>query len=176
MKNIKIMLFIAMVLFLISCSQDKKEWKNTLSIDSIQVYEKFIDKYPGSVYVDSANYRIWTKVKAIDSIKTYEKYLNKYPSGAYADSAKNRLNNLIYTQGKLVKVTVSFSLDEAVRGKVKQLYYEGALVLKKDDGKEIKALCPIEIVENIRGGQMLEVEFDKELINYKVVRIIEEPK
>lgn len=176
MRNIKLMLSIAMVLLLNSCSPDKKEWKNTLSIDSIQVYEKFIDKYPGSVYVDSAKYRIWTNVKAIDAIQTYEKYIDKYPNGAYIDSAKNRLNNLIYTQGKLVKVTVSFSLDEAARGKVKQLYYEGALVLEKDDGNEIKALCPIEIVENIRGGQMLEVEFDKELNYYKVVKIIEEPK
>lgn len=176
MGYFKLLLFTAIILILNSCSQDKQEWKNTLSTDSIQVYEKFIDKYPSSVYVDSAKFRIWIKIKEIDSIITYEKYIDKYPNGIYTDSAKESLNNLIYTQGKVVKVTVSFSLDEAVRGRVKNMYYEGALILKKDDGKEIKTLCPIEMVENIRGGQMLEVEFDKELNNYKVVKIVEEPK
>lgn len=142
----------------------------------IKINEDFIEKYPSSVYADSAMSRIWQNTIAKESIYAFENYIKKYPSSAYVDSAENRIKGLMHTRGKLVSIAVSFSLDEAVSGEVKKLYYEGALNLRKNNGKMIRALCPKSLIDSIKGGQILEVEFDKELHNYKVIKIIEDSK
>lgn len=77
-------------------------------------------------------------------------------------------------QGKVVGVKTSFSLNEAVSGEIKNMYFEGALVLEKSNGEKVEALCDNSLIKNIKGGQMLEIEFDKELNSWKVVKIINE--
>jgi len=66
-------------------------------------------------------------------------------------------------QVKVVGVKTSFSLNEALSGDIKNMYYEGALVLETSNGEEVEALCDTSLIKNIKGGQMLEIEFDKEL-------------
>ena len=205
MKKFKLILYVAIIFLINSCSQDKKEWKNSMEKNSVQAYEEYIDKYPDSKYADSAKnriwkntiamesinafdeyidkypdskyadsakIRIWKKTKSIESIKAFEKFIDWYPSSAFVDSAKIEIKDLTYTQGTLFGVGVSFTLDD---GKIKKMYYENDLVLKKTDGKKIRAICPISLINDIKGGQMLEVEFDKELNKYKVVKIVEDP-
>jgi hypothetical protein len=209
MKSLKLMLYVAIIFLINSCSQDKKEWKNTLEINSVQAYEEYVDKYPDSKYADSAKNRIWKntiamesinayeeyidkypdskyadsvknriwkKTISIESIKAFEKYIDKYPRSAFVDSAKIRIKDLTYTRGALYAIGVSFTLDDAFSGEIKKLYYEKDIVLKKTDGKKIRAICPISLINNLKGGQMLEVEFDKELNKYKVIKVIEDPK
>ena len=79
-------------------------------------------------------------------------------------------------QGKVVGVKTSFSLDEAVSGEIKNMYYEGALILEKSNGEEVEAICDKSLYKNIKGGQILEIEFDKTLNSWKVVKIISDPK
>lgn len=76
-------------------------------------------------------------------------------------------------RGKLSGVNVSMSLSDAVKGEMKDVYYNGTLVITLDDGKEVDALCKKEMAENLKGGQMLEIEYDDALKNWVVKKIIE---
>lgn len=79
-------------------------------------------------------------------------------------------------QGKVVGVKASVSLNEAFSGEIKNMYYEGALILEKSNGEKVEALCDKSLIENIKGGQILEIAFDKTLNSWKVVKIISDPK
>ena len=79
-------------------------------------------------------------------------------------------------QGEVVGVKTSFSLDQAVSGEIKNMYYEGTLILEKSNGEKLEALCDKSLIKGIKGGQILEIEFDKTLNSWKVVKIISDPK
>ena len=78
--------------------------------------------------------------------------------------------------GKVVGVKARMSLGELAGGEVSDMYYEGALVLEKSNGEQVEALCDTSLIKHIRGGQVLEIKFDKALDSWKVARIVSEPE
>lgn len=74
--------------------------------------------------------------------------------------------------GKVVGVKASFSLNDAMSDDIKSMYYEGQLVIEKSDGEKINAICEKSLVKSIKGGQEVEIVFDKDLDSWKVVRLI----
>jgi len=75
-------------------------------------------------------------------------------------------------KGELVGESVSISLDEAINADIKNMYYQGTVIIKLDDGSEVKALCKKEMVDNLRGGQILEIKYDNTLKNWVVKKIL----
>jgi len=77
-------------------------------------------------------------------------------------------------QGKVVGVTASFDVGDASDGLISNMYYEGELILEKADGEKVNALCDTSLIGDIRGGQWVEIAFDKDLEKWKVVAIVKE--
>jgi hypothetical protein len=84
------------VVLMMSCSNEQSQWQQVKQQNSIAEYEKFINKYPQSVFIDSAKYKIdqlqWHNAKQLNSIAEFEKFINKYPQSVFIDSAKNRID------------------------------------------------------------------------------------
>jgi hypothetical protein len=51
-------LFILLMLLIVGCSEEKKEWRKVCLIDSVTAYQSFIEKYPKYQFADSAKKRI----------------------------------------------------------------------------------------------------------------------
>ncbi len=75
-------------------------------------------------------------------------------------------------QAKVIGLTASVALSEAVAGEIRSLYYEGSLVLERSNGERVEALCETRLIDDIRGGQMVEIEFDEELDSWRVAKIM----
>lgn len=76
-------------------------------------------------------------------------------------------------QGKVVGIKASMGLNELQKGDVNNLFYEGKLIIEKPNGEKINALCDKELAKGIKGGQQVEIIFDKELDSWKIIRLIE---
>jgi len=151
-------------------SAKNRIWELTENENSGSAFLNYIKKYPNSKYVESAINGYWEYVLELGSIQAFKGFIHNCPNSKYVESAKQRVNELMVTQGKFVSVTVSADLTG---GKVSKLYYAGTFVLKSDDGKRIEAVCPKSLANNIKAGQILEVEFDDKLRKYKVTKIVE---
>jgi hypothetical protein len=98
----KYLIILLFTILVYNCSPDKREWKNVKQLDSISLYENFIENYPNSEYVDSAIFMI-EKIKlnridriiSINNIETYQNYLDSFSIDIFKDAIKNRLK-LIY--------------------------------------------------------------------------------
>jgi hypothetical protein len=178
MKYISLILFLSLLLF--GCSNEQADWNKAVSSNTLQNYESFVGKYPAGKYADSANAKIeeisFKNAWASDSLAKLELFVNKYPKGRFADSVNNRIFELKNTeQGKLVGVTAIMSLDDAARGIVKKMYYDGKVIIQKPNGEKREALCANEFVNKLKGGQTLKVTYDRTLKDWKVVAIVNEP-
>jgi len=71
--------------------------------------------------------------------------------------------------GTLIGVKASFGLNEAMKGELKNVKYEGIVIVKLDDGTEVNAVCDKELYSKLRGGQRLKII----PINSEVWKVIE---
>jgi hypothetical protein len=78
-------------------------------------------------------------------------------------------------RGILVGVKAHFSLNDLQSGLTeKNVYYDGAIVIKKSNGKEIEAICDTSLAKKLKGGQTLKVVYDEKMAKWKVISIIKE--
>jgi hypothetical protein len=178
MKYLTLISFVSVVLS--ACSNEMPDWKNAVSSNTIQNYELFVRNYPKSKYADSANFKIeelsYRNAWLSDSLINLELFLNKYPKSKFIDSANNKIFELKNTeQGKLVGINTSFSLNDAAKGTIKDMYYEGKIIIEKSNGERREALCDLSLINKLKGGQTLKVIYDRKIKDWKVVAIIEKP-
>jgi exopolysaccharide biosynthesis predicted pyruvyltransferase EpsI len=76
-------------------------------------------------------------------------------------------------QGKVVGVQATTNFSKLDNIGDATIYYDGKLIIEKEDGEKIYAFCDKSIVEHIKGGTQVEIIFDKELDDWKVLKIIE---
>jgi len=114
-----ISLFLIILLIIVACSSDKKDWQNAKQLNTIPLYEDFIKNHPESEFVDSANYLIediyfqnWQNAKQLDSIPVYEDYIKKYPESKFIDSVKHNIDRLIYINAAAKK---PFSIENVLQ-------------------------------------------------------------
>jgi hypothetical protein len=91
---------VAVILFLacIGCATLGNEWKKTAAIDTVEAYQGFIARYPGSSYSREARERIasrqWEIARTTDDIPSYEAFLMKHQKSKQAPAARERLKKL----------------------------------------------------------------------------------
>ncbi len=104
MKSI-LFVFTVLLCLSVSCSNDKA-WEETLKINTLEAYEKYIAENPKGKYIGDAEIYIqkikleikqeqnfWDSTVYIGTLEAYNSYLEKYPDGMYnklADSAVYR--------------------------------------------------------------------------------------
>jgi hypothetical protein len=62
-------LFAVVLLLLVSCSHEKRDWQNAKIQNDVQTYQKFIGKYPKSIFNDSVN----NSIKKLEFSEIYNK-------------------------------------------------------------------------------------------------------
>jgi len=81
------LLFICIIIFLCSCSKEKKYWEAVVKYNTIESYKSYISNFPNGKYKDKADsciqVLIWTDAKRSNIFEAYEKYLNCYPKGYF---------------------------------------------------------------------------------------------
>ena len=100
MKPYKLLL--VLILLIIGCSAANRDWKKAQSLDSIDLYREFVDKYPSSTHLNEAESRIqeldWEKAKKKNTIQDYEEYIRNYPESSYCTIAKEKIENIAWNE------------------------------------------------------------------------------
>lgn len=102
-KKLLIPLLLCFSVF-ISCSGEKKDWKNTESENSITAYEDYLKQYPQGKFADEARSRIETihfeKAETANTIEAYDDFLKRYAEGDFADKARSKIEAIYFDQAK----------------------------------------------------------------------------
>ncbi|MGB8952030.1 MAG: outer membrane protein assembly factor BamD [Candidatus Aminicenantales bacterium] len=82
----------------------QSRWKEVSEINSIEAYEKFLQRYPEDRFSNEARMRIeslhFQQANAIHTIEAYEEFLRLYPRGKFAIQALNILEQLRFEKAK----------------------------------------------------------------------------
>ena len=113
----KLILISAMMVFSLICFSQTGKWNKTLKKNTIEEYQKFLDKYPESEYSDEAKQNLikleFNKAEYKYSISAYEEFIKKYPNNEFATDAESwilakqqtRINSLNKIKDYTVGVT-----------------------------------------------------------------------
>jgi len=89
---------IIMILLLTGCSNEKNDWQNAKTKNTVQLYDDFIKNYPESIFKDSAVYKIeklnYEEVVGYDNLNEYHKFIQQYPNSIFLDSIKDKIVDL----------------------------------------------------------------------------------
>jgi len=100
------LLFSSLLMLLISCNNTKKDWEKAQHQSTVESYNSFIEKHPGSEFVQSAKMKIidldWEYAINADSIAVYKDFLTKHPESEQIKEAKERLIILEWEQAKKI--------------------------------------------------------------------------
>ena len=112
----KIMHFLTVVFvvlqltFLFGC--ENKLWDETQETNTIQGYEKYLQKYPKSKYANEAQSTLevlqFDKAKGENTLDSYVKFLVNYPDSRLEDNAKSAIEILQYDKVKCVNTIYGY--------------------------------------------------------------------
>ncbi len=92
---------VCLALLLVACSREAGDWRSTQGADTIEAYERFIEKYPQSELAAEARARArqlaeerdWQLATSADTAAAYQQFLSQYPEGKWAQEARVRIEN-----------------------------------------------------------------------------------
>src|SRR6185295_3359703 len=85
---------------------EEEVWKATLSDNSVESFNNYIEKYPNGKFVDKAQFKLneievnlndeneWKKVQEQNSLESYQKYINREPKGRFAQQAMDKIKEI----------------------------------------------------------------------------------
>jgi len=98
-----------LVLTLSGCNTAASDYRHVLSIDSVRVYEDFLEHHPNSEFKVAAQSRLqelrdkqehmaWKKASESNSPYSYRVFLRKYKNSRFAEKARHALERLKYDE------------------------------------------------------------------------------
>lgn len=103
-KNTSLILPLVLLIVILGCSSDKRDYEKAMQANTIQVYEEFIRKHPDSRFVEQAKGKIdsleYATVGSKKSIDAYEEFLLKHPNSVFVEAVKVKLDSLRYGEVK----------------------------------------------------------------------------
>lgn len=81
--------------------------------------------------------------------------------------------------GKLVSYRASFSMQDMASGEVRDLYFEGILVIELEDGEKVDAVVDEQLAKTLRGHDRViiepiePIEVDNREVEWEVVSLAE---
>lgn len=105
MKNpIGTSILIISILFLFSCNNSEKNFKEAESLNTILAYQAFIKEFPESTFVDSAKNNImelnYVEIVALNTLEGFEQFLNTYPTSKFTEEARKQHESLLWLNAK----------------------------------------------------------------------------
>jgi outer membrane protein assembly factor BamD (BamD/ComL family) len=89
----KLILEIVFLLFTFIVTAQEKQFQKACELNTIEGFDKFIEKYPNSEYTQEVEFR---KTELIKTSEAYEGFITKYPNGDFSDIVMDTLCNLEY--------------------------------------------------------------------------------
>lgn len=87
-----------LLFLLVGCATTTSVWHKTQQLNTIEAYEKFLQKYPRSKFTAEANRQIerltWDASQRRNTIEAYQDFLRKYPQSEFTTEAGNRVQRL----------------------------------------------------------------------------------
>ena len=84
--------------------KEEKEWQEALKLNTMEGYQKFINTYPESEFVEIAKEKIskliikenqdWQNALKTNTIEGYQEFIKKYPKSEYKAIAKQKIEEL----------------------------------------------------------------------------------
>ena len=129
-------------------------------IDSLEAYEAYIKKYPGSIYAEDCNLRIesltWYRTIKENTVFSYYKYLNNCSvCGQHDKEARNRLS-------KMLKFGVAIKLS-LVKSKVEKILSRSDIVTIQRGPKGVVARTGSTRLENLMDAEDVLVSIAKDV-------------
>lgn len=135
-KFLNIILLIVLMIFILVCSSNNKEWETAKKENTIEAYSRFWEQNRESPLADSALVRIEKIVFKYavlrNTLSLYEKFLSMFPNGSFADSAQYRIGRIylesarasqsIPSYKKLLEKYVTGTIADAARLELENLY------------------------------------------------------
>jgi len=91
------------VLALVTCATDEKEWEAACKVNTRDSYQAFLQKHPSGKYSAEGLRRVeefdWNAAQKTDDAPGYETYMRQYPKGAHLAQAEARLDVVRPIQG-----------------------------------------------------------------------------
>ena len=167
---------ITVLLYLLSCTTMKTEWKKAEKANSIEAYEAFSKQYPQSDYSRIARTRIniireeqdWKKVKQADSWAAYGEHIKSYPKGRHADEARR-------------EIAKSYKFNDAEIENIAKLQQE-----KPDEAKKIEYIDKLIFtcanylddnanwIDRIKGRKIYDMlkKYDSQALSDSMIRVV----
>lgn len=90
-----------LVLALAACSREQQAWRSAQAADTIEAYDRFLERHPDSEFATQARARIaqlgeerdWERASEADTLESYQRFLNQHPNGKWAQEARIRIGN-----------------------------------------------------------------------------------
>lgn len=110
----KKLILITVVVFLTNaCFSQTKKWEETKQINTIEAYQKFLEKYPDRKYSSQAKEKLITLEyeKAIDenTINLYTDFLKNYPKSKYENEIQIKLEKVSWEVAKETQTIQSYN-------------------------------------------------------------------
>jgi cell division septation protein DedD len=86
---------------LAGCSREKIDWKSAEAADTVQGYDRFLERHPDGALATQARARVaqliedrdWKKATSADTAESYREFLAQHESGKWAEEARIRIEN-----------------------------------------------------------------------------------
>lgn len=98
-RHLPIACFIAALVLLAGCGQQKKDWKETIEADTPDAYRAYIAKYPEGERTAMAKYQlermVYKNALKMKSISAFQDYIREFPKGQWVINARSQINSII---------------------------------------------------------------------------------
>jgi hypothetical protein len=89
-------------LLLVACSGEGRDWRSAEAADTVEAYDRFIERHPESVRAEAARARLaqlteereWQRASTANTPESYRAFLAQHPNGKWAGEARIRLESL----------------------------------------------------------------------------------
>ena len=142
MRQLWIVLWIALACALAACSRQETGWRDARRADTVPAYETYLEHFPAGAHADEARARIgalqeereWARANQLRTPEAWQRYLGAFPEGRYAGEARERLSDFVRAQappeGRAYVVQLgAYSSETAARADLARLSRENADLL-----------------------------------------------
>jgi len=97
----KFALCICVLLLAAGCSREQQDWRSAEAADTIESYDRFVQRHPDSELVTQARMRVtqlgeerdWKEAGSMDTVDAYHQFIAKHPNGQWSQEARIRIEN-----------------------------------------------------------------------------------
>jgi cell division septation protein DedD len=110
---------LVVVLAIVACSSEGRDWRSAQGADTIESYGRFLSKHPEGELAADARARIaqlteerdWTRTVQLDTASAYERFVAQHPNGRWAQEARIRAETFALTDSVPGTTSAAFHIQ-----------------------------------------------------------------